>query len=89
MSVAASSGNFSQRWLRRQEQPRELDPLLLWPAVALLLFGLVMVYSSSIATAEGSKFTGHSPTFFLVRHTVFMCIGAVAAVVAFQMPMRA
>jgi cell division protein FtsW len=42
-------------------QPQELDPMLLWPAVALLLFGLVMVYSASIATAEGSRFTGHQP----------------------------
>ena len=89
MNIATRGGNFSQRWLKTQDEPRELDPLLLWPAVALLLFGLVMVYSSSIATAEGNKFTGHSPNFFLIRHTVFMCIGSVAAIVAFQVPLRA
>ena len=43
----------------------ELDPLLLWPALALFLTGLVMVYSASIATAEGSAFTGHQSTYFL------------------------
>lgn len=69
-------------------QPRELDPLLLWPAVALLLFGLVMVYSASIATAEGSRFTGHQPAYFLIRHGVFLCIGLVAAVAVFQIPLR-
>ncbi|MBK7663353.1 MAG: putative lipid II flippase FtsW [Sterolibacteriaceae bacterium] len=88
MNTAARGGNFSQRWLKNPDEPRELDPLLLWPAVALLLFGLVMVYSSSIATAEGSTFTGHSQNFFLIRHAVFLCIGTVAAIFAFQMPLR-
>ncbi len=66
----------------------EIDPLLLWPAVALLLIGLVMVYSASIAIAEGSAFTGHQPAFFLVRHTIFMLVGLIAALIAFQMPLR-
>lgn len=43
--------------------PAELDGLLLWPAVVTLL-GLVMVYSSSIALAEGSRFTGHQSGYF-------------------------
>ncbi len=68
--------------------PAELDPLLLWPALFLLLLGLVMVYSSSIALAEGSKFTGHQPEYFLVRHTIFLMIGLVFGVVAFQVPLR-
>ncbi len=66
----------------------EIDPLLLWPALALLLIGLVMVYSASIATAEGSNFTGHQPAFFLIRHTVFLAIGLVGALIAFQIPLR-
>jgi cell division protein FtsW len=68
--------------------PAELDPLLLWPALFLLLFGLVMVYSASIATAEGSQFTGHQPGYFLIRHGVFLAVGLVAGVVAFQIPLR-
>ena len=48
--------------------PAELDGLLLWPAIGLLLLGLVMVYSSSIAMAEGSRFTGNQSTYFLFRH---------------------
>jgi cell division protein FtsW len=68
--------------------PAELDPLLLWPALFLLLLGLVMVYSASIAMAEGSKFTGHQETYFLMRHSVFLVIGLVTGVVAFQVPMR-
>lgn len=66
----------------------EIDPLLLWPALALLLLGLVMVYSASIATAEGSVFTSRSPTYFLVRHTAFLLIGLTGALIAFQIPLR-
>jgi cell division protein FtsW len=69
-------------------QSAEVDPLLLWPALGLLLFGLVMVYSASIATAEGSRFTGNSPYFFLIRHAFFLAIGLVGGVVAFQIPVR-
>ncbi|PIX05276.1 MAG: cell division protein FtsW, partial [Gallionellales bacterium CG_4_8_14_3_um_filter_54_18] len=40
----------------------QFDELLAWVFVALLSIGLVMVYSSSIAIAEGGKFTGHQAT---------------------------
>jgi len=83
------SNTAAARFTRPQQPVREIDPLLAWPAVILLLFGLVMVYSSSIAIAEGSKFTQNQPTFFLVRHALFLLIGVVAGVVAFQIPMRA
>lgn len=68
--------------------PEQLDPWLLWPALGLLMFGLVMVYSASIATAEGSKFTAYQPTYFLVRHAIFLAVGLVAGIVAFQIPLR-
>ena len=48
-----------------------------------------MVFSASIATAEGSRMFGHQPAYFLVRHAVFLAIGVIAGVVAFQLPMRA
>ncbi|OYW31658.1 MAG: cell division protein FtsW, partial [Methyloversatilis sp. 12-65-5] len=69
-------------------RPAEFDPWLLWPAVALLLIGLVMVYSASIAVADSSRFTGNRPDFFLIRQAVFLAIGGVAALMAFQVPVR-
>ncbi|HEX8961539.1 MAG TPA: putative lipid II flippase FtsW [Rhodocyclaceae bacterium] len=66
----------------------ELDPWLLWPALGLLMFGLVMVYSASIATAEGSKFTAYQPSYFLIRHAVFLAVGLIGGIVAFQVPLR-
>ena len=71
-----------------RKSPSEVDPWLLWSAIGLLVFGLVMVYSSSIATAEGSRFTGFQSSYFLVRHGVFLTIGLVAGLVTFQIPLR-
>jgi cell division protein FtsW (lipid II flippase) len=69
-------------------QPAELDPLLLWPALALLLFGLVMVYSASIATGRGQPLHRPPAGLFPDRHGVFLAIGLIAAVVVFQVPLR-
>ena len=77
------------RFAGKNELQQDLDPMLVWAALGLLLFGMVMVYSASIATAEGSKFSGHSQVFFLARHAVFLAIGFIAGVVVFQMPVRA
>jgi cell division protein FtsW len=65
----------------------EIDYALLWSVLSLLFAGLVMVYSASIAIAEAGRFTGHQPAYYLVRHGVFLCIGLVAAGVAFQIPL--
>jgi len=67
---------------------QDLDSWLLWPALTLLLFGMVMVYSASIATAEGSQYTGHQSTYFLVRHGVFIVIGLIVGTLVFQVPLR-
>jgi cell division protein FtsW len=64
----------------------EYDTVLAWLITALLAIGLVMVYSASIATAEAGRYTGHQATYYLVRHSMFMAIGLVVAVIAFQVP---
>ncbi|MGE0330676.1 MAG: putative lipid II flippase FtsW [Ramlibacter sp.] len=63
------------------------DQPLLWVTVALLAFGLVMVYSASIALPDNPKFARYSHAHFLVRHAVFLLIAFVAALVAFQVPL--
>ena len=65
----------------------ELDEGLLWIAALLLLIGLVMVYSASIAFAEGSKFTGYRANYFLLRHAISLAVGLITAWIAFQVPM--
>jgi len=70
-----------------RRQLAEIDYALLWSVLMLLFAGLVMVYSASIAIAEAGRFTNHQPAYYLVRHGVFLCIGLVAAGVAFQIPL--
>jgi len=67
---------------------REYDLALLWAGALLLGTGLVMVYSASIAIAEQSRFTSGQPTYFLVRHLVFVVVGTFSGVAVFQVPMR-
>ena len=64
------------------------DVSLAWTVLLLLAFGLVMVYSASIATAEASARTGYHEWYFLVRHAVFVTIGLCAAFFAFQVPIK-
>lgn len=62
------------------------DQALLWVTVALLAFGLVMVYSASIAMPDNPKFARYSHGYFLVRHTGFMAIAFLVAMLAYQVP---
>jgi len=69
---------------------RELgfDQPLLWVVVSLLAWGLVMVYSASIALPDNPRFANYAHTHFVARHGLFMMIGVVAAIMAFQFPMK-
>ena len=67
----------------------EYDQGLVWITLLLLGIGMVMVYSASIAIAEGSRSTGHQPMYYLMRHAVFVLVSVVLAAVAFQVPSRA
>ena len=62
------------------------DQALLWVTVALLAFGLVMVYSASIAMPDNPKFSRYAHTYFLSRHAFFLVISFVAALITFQVP---
>lgn len=66
----------------------EYDSALIWITVLLLSFGLVMVYSASIAIAEASRSTGGNAVHYLMRHGFFILVSLVASVVVFQVPLR-
>jgi len=65
---------------------RGFDQPLVWVVVALLLWGLVMVYSASIAMPDNPKFAKYTHTYFLVRHAMWVVTAFVAALIAFQVP---
>ena len=63
------------------------DRTLVVVVFALLAFGLVMVYSASIALPDSRKFAAYAPTHFLLRHAMAMAIGLVVALAVAQVPM--
>jgi Cell cycle protein len=72
----------------RPAQVRGFDQPLVWVVVTLLLWGLVMVYSASIAMPDNPKFSNYTHTHFLVRHVVSIGVAFVAALIAFQVPVQ-
>ena len=65
-----------------------IDQGLLWSMVLLLLWGLVMVYSASIAMPDNPRFANYKPTHFLNRHLFALLLGTMTSLLAFQIPVR-
>ena len=63
------------------------DQALVWVSIALLMFGLVMVYSASIAMPDNPRFARYGHTHFLTRHVFSLLVAFVVALLAFQVPM--
>jgi len=66
------------------------DQALLWVTLALVAWGLVMVYSASIALGDNPRFSrmNYSQSYFVLRHSLFLLIAFVAALLTFQVPMK-
>jgi cell division protein FtsW len=89
-TTRAGGGTIGIGWgARDRASTEEYDRSVLWTALILLTFGLVMVYSASIATAEAARYTDHQPAYFLVRQAAAIGAALFAAALAFQVPMRA
>ena len=65
------------------------DQPLLWAVVGLVLWGLVMVYSATIALPDSPRFASYDPLHFVLRQGFAVAAGFVFALVAFQIPMAA
>jgi cell division protein FtsW len=80
---------MSQTYVFARNAPdAEYDRSLAWAALLLAAAGLVMVYSSSIATAESSRYTGNNAAWYLARHAVFLSVALGAAITVFLIPAR-
>lgn len=62
------------------------DKTMVWVIVALLMWGLVMVYSASIAMPDNPRFARYANTHFLTRHLFSLAVAFLVAVLAFQVP---
>src|SRR6185436_4335453 len=82
------NGLLGIRSVARPAAIAQFDYTVVSVAGLLLGLGLIMVYSSSIAIAEGGRFTGNQPTYYLVRHGVFLFVGLMAGFICFQFPLN-
>lgn len=64
------------------------DRPLLAATLLLTLFGLLMVYSASIALADGPRYESYGRYYFVIRHALFIMVGIVMAMFAATIPMR-
>jgi len=71
-------------------QPTRLlgfDQALVCVVIAVLAFGVVMVYSASVALPDSPKFARYVPTYFMTRQIFFVFGGLLAALLAVQVPL--
>lgn len=66
----------------------EYDQLLVWVTILLMLFGMVMVYSASVALPDSPKYAAYKNHHFLVRQAVFIAVSLFAGLLAFRVPIQ-
>jgi cell division protein FtsW len=66
----------------------EHDLPLIWVALLLMLFGMVMVYSASISLPDSPKYANYKNSYFLVRQALYIFISIVVGALAFRVPVQ-
>lgn len=88
MSLLSGLGNGTSPVRAGRTSMPLFDGPMVVVCATLVLFGLLMVYSASIALADGPRYANYGQYYFVLRHGVFIAIGVVAALVALTVPMR-
>lgn len=65
-----------------------VDKALVWVVLTLLIWGLVMVYSASIALPDNPRFAKYAHTHFLMRHLFSLVIALSVALLVFQISVQ-
>jgi cell division protein FtsW len=66
----------------------EYDQPLVWVVLILMLTGMVMVYSASIALPDSPKYAQYKNTHFLLRQAIFITVALASGLVVFRVPVR-
>ncbi len=74
--------------LAQRSKMMEYDQPLVWVVLTLMLFGMVMVYSASIALPDSPKYASYKNAHFLVRQAVFIAVSVCAAFVVSRIPIQ-
>jgi cell division protein FtsW len=73
---------------RPRNYQERYDSVLLWLGASLLLLGLVMIYSASIALPDAPKYGAYANSHFLWRQAVAILVAVAAGAAAFLVPMK-
>jgi cell division protein FtsW len=68
----------------RASKMMEYDQPLVWVTLLLMLFGMVMVYSASIALPDSPKFANYKNTYFLQRQAAFILVSLIGGLFVFR-----
>jgi cell division protein FtsW len=74
--------------LVQRSKMMEYDQPLVWVVLTLMLFGMVMVYSASIALPDSPKYANYTNSHFLVRQAIFIAAALSAGFVVFRLPIQ-
>ncbi|HEY0941666.1 MAG TPA: putative lipid II flippase FtsW [Steroidobacter sp.] len=85
-SFGASSTQAPLPGIVQRSKMMEYDQPLVWVVVLLMLFGMVMVYSASIALPDSPKYANYKNSHFLVRQAIFIGAALFFGLIAFRVP---
>ena len=80
----SSAAETPMRSAAQRSRMMEYDQPLVWVVVLLMLFGMVMVYSASIALPDSPKYANYTNYHFLVRQISFISVSLLAGLLAFR-----
>jgi len=83
-SFSSSSSQAPIPGVVQRSKMMEYDQPLVWVVVLLMLFGMVMVYSASIALPDSPKYANYKNSHFLVRQATFISAAMIAGFLAFR-----
>ena len=83
-SFASSAAAAPVRGVDQRSKMMEYDQPLVWVVVLLMLFGMVMVYSASIALPDSPKYANYKSYHFLIRQAGFIAVSMLAGLLAFR-----
>ncbi|KRB92326.1 putative lipid II flippase FtsW [Noviherbaspirillum sp. Root189] len=83
-SFSSSSQKAPIPGVVQRSKMMEYDQPLVWVVVLLMLFGMVMVYSASIALPDSPKYANYKNFHFLIRQAAFVSVAVIAGFLVFR-----
>ncbi len=76
--------SFGVAGIEQRSKMMEYNQPLIWVVMILMLLGLVMVYSASIALPDSPKYANYTTWHFLVRQAIFIVVSVLIGAVVFR-----